>query len=66
MAMDKPQPLIFAAWIDRFYIAVMQRAGLPRQKHASRRLRRSSSLPRCYRAGRIGAAATAPACCTRR
>ncbi|HSU04903.1 MAG TPA: penicillin acylase family protein [Acetobacteraceae bacterium] len=28
MAMDKPQPLIFAAWIDRFYAALLQRAGV--------------------------------------
>jgi penicillin amidase len=28
MAMDKPQPLIFAAWIDRFYTAVLQQAGV--------------------------------------
>jgi penicillin G amidase len=29
MAMDKPQPLIFTAWIDRFYEAVLARADVP-------------------------------------
>jgi penicillin amidase len=29
MAMDKPQPLIFSAWIDRFYEAILKRTGVP-------------------------------------
>ncbi len=29
MAMDAPEPLIFTAWTDRFYLAIMQRAGVP-------------------------------------
>ncbi len=29
MAMDRPQPLIFNAWIQRFRAAVLQRAGVP-------------------------------------
>ena len=29
MAMDKPQPLIFNAWMDRFRDAVLQRSGVP-------------------------------------
>jgi penicillin G amidase len=29
MAMDEPQPLIFQAWIGRFYEALMNKAGVP-------------------------------------
>jgi penicillin amidase len=29
MAMDQPQPLIFQAWIARFYAALMTKAGVP-------------------------------------
>jgi penicillin amidase len=29
MRMDAPQPLIFNAWMDRFYAAVLQQAGIP-------------------------------------
>ncbi len=29
MGMDLPQPLIFQAWVERFYGALMQRAGVP-------------------------------------
>lgn len=29
MAMNTPQPLIFTAWIDHFYTALMHRAGVP-------------------------------------
>ena len=29
MAMDAPQPLIFQAWVEHFYAALMQKAGVP-------------------------------------
>ncbi|MBV8456945.1 MAG: penicillin acylase family protein [Acetobacteraceae bacterium] len=29
MAMDQPQPLIFQAWVGRFYTALMNKAGVP-------------------------------------
>ncbi len=29
MTIDQPQPLIFSAWIDKFYAALLQRAGVP-------------------------------------
>ena len=29
MAMDEPQPLIFQAWVEAFYAALMQKAGVP-------------------------------------
>jgi penicillin amidase len=32
MAMDRPQPLIFEAWIGRLYTALMQRNGVPRSQ----------------------------------
>jgi penicillin amidase len=36
MAMDLPQPLIFNAWLDRFYLDVLHRAGIEATRAAPR------------------------------
>ena len=57
MTMDAPQPLIFNAWMERFYALVLRQAGIAAGRRRARC--RTSSRSCCRRPARIGAAATA-------